>query len=72
MPELSLESLRREAKLLQRAWIARDPQAVIRLKEHPPRGGQDLVRADFLHVIAQENGFASWPRLKLAGRDHGP
>ena len=71
MPDLSLDSLRREAKLLQRAWIARDPQAVIRLKEHPPRGRQDLVRADFLHVIAQENGFASWPRLKLAAETMG-
>lgn len=71
MTDLSLESLRREAKLLQRGWIAREPSAVIRLKEHPPRGRQDLVRADFLHVIAQENGFASWPRLKLAAETMG-
>lgn len=70
MTDLSLDSLRREAKLLQRAWIAREPAAVVRLKQHPPRHG-DLVRADFLHVVAQENGFASWPRLKLAAETMG-
>ncbi|MBY6115221.1 ankyrin repeat domain-containing protein [Mameliella alba] len=72
MTELSLDSLRFEAKRLHRAFIAREVWAVQRLQQHPPkRAGDALRRADFLHVIAQENGFASWPRLKLAAETTG-
>lgn len=72
MTELSLDSLRFEAKRLHRAYIAREVWAVQRLQQHPPKRDPDaLRRADFLYVIAQENGFASWPRLKLAAETTG-
>jgi hypothetical protein len=70
--DLSLDKLRLAAKLLQRAWIAREPAAVERLHLHPPRVDMTaLKRADFLHVIANENGFESWPRLKWAAETVG-
>lgn len=70
--ELSLDSLRLDAKRLHRAYIAREPWAVQRLQQHPPRRDPaDLKRADFLQVVARENGFASWPRLKLAAETMG-
>lgn len=72
MPELSLDSLRREAKLLHRAYTARETQAVQRVQQNPPRSDLETLRhADCLHVIARENGFASWPRLKLAAETMG-
>jgi len=70
--DLSLDKLRLEAKLLQRAWIAREAVAVERLHRHPPRLDMTtLKRADFLYVIALENGFESWPRLKWAAETVG-
>ncbi|MCR9275881.1 MULTISPECIES: ankyrin repeat domain-containing protein [Mameliella] len=72
MTELSLDSLRLEAKRLHRAYVAREVWALQRLQQHPPRRAPDTPRrADFLHVIAQENGFPSWPRLKLAAETTG-
>ncbi|GGF48725.1 Ankyrin repeat [Mameliella alba] len=72
MTELSLDSLRLEAKRLHRAYVAHEVWALQRLQQHPPRRAPDtLRRADFLHVIAQENGFPSWPRLKLAAETTG-
>lgn len=72
MSETSLEKLRIDAKLLHRAWIAREPWAVERVRQHPPRKDlTNLVRAGFLHIIAQENGFASWPRLKAEAERTG-
>ncbi|ASP19075.1 ankyrin repeats (3 copies) [Antarctobacter heliothermus] len=69
---LVLDDLRIEAKRLHRAYAAREVWAVQRLKQHPPRHAtDDLKRADFLHVIAQETGFASWPKLKLAAETVG-
>lgn len=63
----SLDQLRRDAKALRKAHAARDPLAVQRLKVHPPRSdGAALKHADYLHVIAQENSFASWPAMKEA------
>ncbi|KUF09318.1 ankyrin repeat domain-containing protein [Pseudoponticoccus marisrubri] len=72
MPDLSLDTLRRDAKRLHRAHAAGELQARQRVLQHPPRpDGQALKHADFLHVIAQENGFASWPQLKLAAETMG-
>jgi ankyrin repeat protein len=72
MRDLSLDSLRLEAKRLHRAFIARDPWALERLAQYPSSKADDrLVRADFLHVIAQQNGFASWPTLKQAAELQG-
>lgn len=68
---LSLDQLRRDAKRLHRAFDAGDPGARQRLALHPPRKPAPYAHADFLHVIAQENGFASWPRLKLAAETIG-
>lgn len=63
---LSLETLRRDAKRLRRAHLAEDPGAQQRLAQHPPQKPAPYSHADYLHVVAQENGFGSWPRLKLA------
>lgn len=63
----SLDQLRRDAKALKKAHAAGDLAARRRIQRHPPRQmGTGLRHADFLHVIAQENSFASWPQLKLA------
>lgn len=56
---------------MQRAWIARDMWAVERIRQYLPHKRGDLVRADFLHVVAQENGFASWPVLKAEATRQG-
>ena len=60
-----LDPLRRQAKSLQKAYEAGDSAARMRVRAVAPRTG-DLKRADFLHVIARENGFASWPALKAS------
>ena len=63
----SIDQLRRDAKALRQGFEAGDIHARQRLKTHNPRtDGADLKHADYLHVIAQENSFASWPALKLA------
>ncbi len=69
---LSLDSLRRAAKELRKAYEAGDGAARARLKQNPPRpDGGALAHADFLHVVAREQGFASWPLLKAAAETHG-
>lgn len=73
--DLSLDNLRRRATRLKKAYAAGETQAVIRVRQRAPRPeGEALSHADFLHVIAHEQGFASWPRLKqeveLCGMDH--
>ena len=70
----SIDQLRRDATALKKAWRAADPEALRRVETHRPRPeGADLGHADFLHVIAREAGFASWPHLKasveVAGMD---
>lgn len=63
----SLDQLRRDAKALRKACNADDRQARQRLSNHPPRTpGAPLKHADYLHVIARENSFSSWPALKTA------
>ncbi|WP_136439425.1 ankyrin repeat domain-containing protein [Pacificoceanicola onchidii] len=72
MSDLSLDDLRFAAKRLHRAFIARDTWAVEQLKQYPPgKPAEALTRADFLHIIAREQGFASWPRLKSAAETLG-
>ncbi|WP_257883615.1 ankyrin repeat domain-containing protein [Roseobacter insulae] len=62
-----LEQLRRDAKALKKAYEANDLHARQRVANHPPRAeGTLLKHADYLHVIARENSFASWPALKRA------
>ncbi|WP_415401003.1 ankyrin repeat domain-containing protein [Tateyamaria sp. SN3-11] len=63
----SLEQLRRDAKALRKAHMAGELRAEQRIANYPPRpGGTVLKHADYLHVIARENSFSSWPALKLA------
>ena len=61
----SIDRLRSEAKQLKKAAAAGDEMAIARLRrvvaeDRPPK------HADFLHVIAVENGFESWPKLKFS------
>ncbi|MEO0385166.1 MAG: hypothetical protein AAF234_16600 [Pseudomonadota bacterium] len=68
----SLDQLRRDARALKTAFEAGDRHARERLRLRPPRPkGSPLKHADYLHVIAQENSFASWPDLKLTVELHG-
>lgn len=63
----SIEQLRRDAKALKKAYEAGEAHARSRIASAAPRpDGTDLKHSDFLHVIARENSFASWPSLKLA------
>ncbi|MEJ6404473.1 ankyrin repeat domain-containing protein [Yoonia sp. 2307UL14-13] len=61
-----LDSLRRQAKVLNKRYEAGDKAAIQRIDVIQPRAKGALKRADFLHVIARENSFVSWPQLKRA------
>lgn len=61
----STDRLRRAAKTLRRAFLAGDPDATARVRAVLP-DATTLKHADALHVVAREQGHASWPRLKLA------
>lgn len=68
----SLDQLRRDARRLKQAWEDGAPQARQRVQNHPPRGDlHALKHADFLYVLAREQGFESWPKLKLAAETTG-
>lgn len=66
---LNLEQQKKRAKELFAAVQSGDPAALARLKTGHPRGASlkpTLVQlADAQLVLARENGFASWPKLKL-------
>ncbi|MEP2530033.1 ankyrin repeat domain-containing protein [Shimia sp.] len=67
-----LDQLRRDAKTLRKAHQAGALHARQRIAANPPRpDGTALKHADYLHVIARENSFLSWPALKLAADLHG-
>ena len=68
----SLDQLRRDATRLKKAWDAGALQARQRIANYPPRQDLDgLKHADFLHVIARENGFETWPKLVWAAETIG-
>lgn len=68
----SLEQLRRDAKALKKAWSAGEVHARQRITAYPPRDDlSHLKHADFLHVIAREQGFESWPQLVLVAETQG-
>lgn len=72
MSELTLDQLRRDAKALKKAWEAQEVHARQRLLNFPPRADlAGLKHADFLYVIARENGFLSWPKLVEAAESIG-
>ena len=66
MNTVTIDALRRRAKTLQKAYEAGHTTALERVKLQNPRVSGELLRADFLYVIAREEGFESWPKLKLA------
>ena len=70
MPSIVLDRHRQEAKRLRRAFAAGDADAVRRVRavlgDAAPPYAAPLPHAGALHVIAREQGHASWPRLKLA------
>lgn len=60
-----LELLRSSAKRLKKAFVAGDEDAQRRLRQFVPE--PKIPRhADFLFVIARENGHGSWPALKFS------
>ncbi|MEO1796885.1 MAG: ankyrin repeat domain-containing protein [Pseudomonadota bacterium] len=65
-----LESLKREAKALHKAYDAGDRQAQLQVAQFL-RDKRDLKHADFLHVIARGRGFESWAKLKVASEAQG-
>ena len=69
-----LDDLRRQAKTLQKRYETGDRDAIARVDLAQLRRDGVLKRADFLHVVARENNFASWPQMKTAvetrGMDH--
>jgi ankyrin repeat protein len=68
----SIDQLRRDAKALKKAFEAGDRAARVRVNTYRPRPeGTPLKHADFLHVIAREQSFASWPHLKLSAETVG-
>ncbi len=68
----SIEQLRRDAKSLRKAHQAGDMRARQRLAAVRPRDELSALKhADYLHVIAREQGFGSWPRLVFAVETHG-
>lgn len=68
----TIDQLRRDATALKKAFAAEDADALRRVAAHAPRAdGAALKHADFLHVIAREMSFASWPHLKLSVETEG-
>ncbi|SLN22437.1 ankyrin repeat domain-containing protein [Roseisalinus antarcticus] len=63
----ALDRLRRAARDLGRDLALGRSDALARVRATAPKPkGTPLKHADFLHVIAREEGFASWPALKAS------
>lgn len=71
-PSLSLDQLRRDATRLKKAF-ARGDEAVRRRMQLvlPPARRKAPRHADFLHLVALEHHFESWPRLVAAAETQG-
>ncbi|MEM9349518.1 MAG: ankyrin repeat domain-containing protein [Pseudomonadota bacterium] len=65
-----LEGLKREAKELRKAYERGDRQAVLQARQWLGQKAE-LKHADFLHAVARERGFESWPKLKVAAEAQG-
>ena len=65
-PRPSLEQLKKQARLLQRAVRAGHPRALALVAEHQPSGvALDTFSLDAAQfVLARSYGFASWPKLR--------
>ncbi|GAB3891536.1 hypothetical protein GCM10029964_064870 [Kibdelosporangium lantanae] len=57
-----LDNFRRQARALQRAVRAGDPEAAARVARHA-EASADLRLSTAQFVVAREYGYASWPRL---------
>ena len=66
---LRLDQLRRAAKTLKKSYEAGEPGAVQLVQNL--WGKTPETHADFLHVVARQHGFVSWPRLKWAAETVG-
>ncbi|MEM1300998.1 MAG: ankyrin repeat domain-containing protein [Pseudomonadota bacterium] len=66
---LRLDQLRRAAKTLKKSYDAGEAGA--RQAVRGLWGKEPQSHADFLHVIARQHGFISWPRLKWAAETIG-
>ncbi len=62
---LNLEQQKRRAKELLKSIQAGEPDALTRLAAHLECEADTAKLADAQLVLARENGFASWPKLKL-------
>lgn len=72
MTSKSTEQLRRDAKALRKAFDAGDTNARALVSSLVPgKDGAALKHADFLHVVARGQNFASWPALVAAAELHG-
>lgn len=60
-----IDELRGAAKRLKKAFASGDADAIRRLHAILP-GCAAPKHADFLHTIAREQGYESWPKLKFA------
>jgi ankyrin repeat protein len=60
-----LQQFRKSAKQLKKAYASGEPSAVLRLRA-VMSDNREPKHADFLHVIARENGHESWPKLKFS------
>ncbi|MES0880019.1 ankyrin repeat domain-containing protein [Roseibium sp. SCP14] len=60
-----LEIHKKAARTLRKSHAKGDMIAISRVAEHVPEG-KSLKHADFLHVIAREAGYESWPKLKFS------
>ena len=58
-----IDRLRNAARRLKKAYRAADDEALTRVAAYI--SDASVKHADFLHVIACENGFDSWPKLKF-------
>ncbi len=61
----SIEDLRHQAKVLRKSYVAGEPEAVKRVRTSLP-DTDDFGYAEALHVIAREEGYADWSRLRFA------
>ncbi|MBO9398986.1 ankyrin repeat domain-containing protein [Shimia sp. R9_2] len=62
----TVDHLRQQAKKLRHRFEMGDPEALQRVGRFIKPQEAPLKHADYLHVIANESGFDSWPKLKFA------
>jgi len=62
---LNLEQQKRRAKELLKSIHNSEPEALARLAAHASCDARTARLADAQLVLARENGFTSWPKLKL-------